>query len=95
MRHSRVRGAGLPRRGEATPALAAGGVGILPDRGGGGWPAQTKHREEDGKPERCGRWPAQTKHREEDGRPERCEVWCARQDSNLWPSAPEADALSS
>jgi integrase len=24
-----------------------------------------------------------------------CEMWCARQDSNLWPSAPEADALSS
>ena len=24
-----------------------------------------------------------------------CEMWRARQDSNLWPSAPEADALSS
>jgi hypothetical protein len=30
-----------------------------------------------------------------DGRPGLRKVWRARQDSNLWPSAPEADALSS
>ena len=30
-----------------------------------------------------------------DGRIDRDEVWCARQDSNLRPLAPEANALSS
>ena len=58
--------------------------------------ARTNQRKEGHRPERCeDTWLAETKQPEEDLGREGCEVWCARQDSNLWPSAPEADALSS
>jgi hypothetical protein len=67
-----------------------------PERCENSWLAETKQPEGDLGPEGCeNSWLAETKQPEGDLGPEGCEVWCARQDSNLWPSAPEADALSS
>jgi len=66
---------------------------ITPGRGGR--LAERKQPEEDLGPEGCeDHWLAETKQPEEDLGPEGCEVWRARQDSNLWPSAPEAGRQS-
>jgi hypothetical protein len=68
--------------------------------------AKPKPRDEQNLPERCEAWRARVVQQEPAKAPEiphdcqtfvtqPCERWRARQDSNLWPSAPEADALSS
>jgi hypothetical protein len=68
--------------------------------------AKPKQREEQNLPERCEGWRARMVQQEPPKAPEPphdchpfvtqpVEMWRARQDSNLWPSAPEADALSS